>query len=223
MSRFQLRHRAALCILVSAIVAGTAGAQTPASPDMSAAERAKRDADKVFQWIRIHSDKPRKATAPAPAAGDKTQAAVARPAPARTRAPETLAEPARERTDAVRAVAPPEPALPAGPVPVQAAAEVVPDASAPMATSAATVEEESLTPLVKSAPEFPPNLMRQLRKGAVQVGFTVKPDGSVSDARAVSSSHPRLVAAAVATVAQWRFQPLRQAQDAMVELGFNLD
>jgi outer membrane biosynthesis protein TonB len=39
----------------------------------------------------------------------------------------------------------------------------------------------------------------------------------------VASTHPRLKEAAVTTVSQWRFQPLHHAQQAVVDLGFNLD
>jgi TonB family protein len=57
----------------------------------------------------------------------------------------------------------------------------------------------------------------------VQVSFTVSPDGTVAKAQAVSTTHPRLKDVAVATVAQWRFQPLRHAQQGVVDIGFNLD
>lgn len=228
MSRLQPRHRAALCILLSAMLAGPAAAQAPApSPntDMTAADRAKRDAEKVFQWIRIHSDKPRKSAQASPAAaGDKAQAAGApRATPRPTRAPEAVADTARDLPAAARSAPPaPEPPLAAAPA-VPAHTPIAADASAPLVSAPPVEEEVALRPLVKSEPEFPPNLMRQLRKGLVQVGFTVKPDGSVTQVHAVSSSHPRLVASAVATVAQWRFQPVRSSQQAVVDLGFNLD
>src|SRR2546421_8078453 len=71
------RHRACLTmptsmLIVSTVLATACGAATaqvgtpsPAAPAASAANstadaRAQREADKVFQWIRIHSDKPRK-------------------------------------------------------------------------------------------------------------------------------------------------------------------
>ena len=57
----------------------------------------------------------------------------------------------------------------------------------------------------------------------VQVGFTVQPDGSVSLPRVLSATHPRLAQTAVATVMEWRFLPVPHAQDAVVDLGFNLD
>jgi outer membrane biosynthesis protein TonB len=55
------------------------------------------------------------------------------------------------------------------------------------------------------------------------VAFTVQPDGTVAEPRVLSTSHPRLAQTATATVLQWRFRPLRHAQDAVVDLGFDMD
>jgi TonB family protein len=65
--------------------------------------------------------------------------------------------------------------------------------------------------------------MRTLRKGVVQVAFTVQPDGSVAQAHVVTSSHPRLAPPAVATVSQWRFSRCGMRSRPVVDLGFNLD
>ena len=75
--------------------------------------------------------------------------------------------------------------------------------------------DEVLIAIRKTEPEFPGNLMRTLRKGMVQVSFTVQPDGSVTQPRVVSTTHPRLAQTAVATVSQWRFQPVSNAQEAV--------
>lgn len=233
---------AVIAAALIAAFAGAAFAQTVppangAGPGQSASERAAKEGDKVFQWIRILSDKPRKAaTAPAPERAPVAAATAAAPVkvaakpaakPADSGITETvqpLTPPASARQEQVAAtkpVAAPEPA------PSQAAAAAT-DASAPLVSSAASpqveIEEDvSLTPIVKAEPDFPGVLMRQLRKGLVQVAFTVQPDGSVSQVHAVTSTHPRLAPSAVATVSQWKFQPVRHAQQAVVDLGFNLD
>lgn len=214
-------------------------AATPAT-ELSAAERAKRDADKVFQWIRIMSDKPRK-PGTAAIAPEKEKPAAASPTPARV-ATKPLAKPSDngivEKTEPL-AVGPSPSAkasleLPAAQADAATAASgsrsnatslaAASTSAAPAAAPAVVIDEDvPLVPVVKTDPEFPGALMRSLRKGMVQVSFTVQPDGSVSQARAVSSTHPRLVAAAVSTVSQWRFQPVRHPQDAVVDLGFNLD
>jgi len=227
-----------LVVAACATVTGAAHAQATPAPtppgQLSDADRAKRDADKVFQWIRIQADKPRKTAAavPAdkPAPGPAPVAKVAaKPAPKAT--DNAAAEPVREQVAARTAVesapakstasTPPEPshAAAAAPPTNVAVAPVVPPAN----SQPIVEEDETLTPVVRTEPDFPGNLMRQLRKGLVQVSFTVQPDGSVTQAQAVSSTHPRLVQSAVATVAQWRFQPLHHPQQAVVELGFNLD
>jgi TonB family protein len=61
--------------------AQSAGEPAPAS-DTAALERAKRDADKVFKWIMIHSDKPRRSAATSASADAKATAPQAPPAPA---------------------------------------------------------------------------------------------------------------------------------------------
>jgi protein TonB len=181
----------------------------------SADARAQREADKVFQWIRIHSDKPRKAAV----------VPVEKPAPVPVRAVSRPARPAEARpvdTAAAPAVAPRVEAV--APSATEAAV-AVPPAPMPSATAPAAAPEvdELLTLVHKTEPEFSPNLMRSLRRGMVQVGFTVQPDGSVAKAHVVSATHPRLGQAAVDTVSQWRFQPVKHAQAAVVDLGFNLD
>ncbi|HJV61168.1 MAG TPA: TonB family protein [Albitalea sp.] len=214
-----------------------APAAAPPATDLSPAERAKRDAEKVFQWIRIQSDKPKRT----PAATTEKAAAVA-PAPAR---PVAKAAPKPADSGITETVAPLSPvaaraaaAKPAAvapmPAPVVAKQETVSqtvaarsDTAAPVAAlTSPPVEPEqdlALVPVAQAEPDFPGVLMRTLRKGSVQVKFTVRPDGSVAEAHAVSSSSPRLVQTAVETVSQWRFQPLHHAQQGVVELGFDLD
>jgi len=235
-------RRARLAAMLMAAMATMAHAQTvpPATgtgPNESASERASREGDKVFQWIRMHADKPRKA-----AATEKAPAVtVAAPAPAKVAAKhagkpvnsatsETVptvagkASPQSEHVAATSAGKPPA----SNEAPVSQAAAAATDVSAPLASTVASpqveIEEDiSLVPVARSEPEFPAALMRQLRKGVVQVAFTVQPDGSVSQARALTSTHPRLEPSAIATVSQWKFQPVRHAQQAVVDLGFNLD
>ena len=238
---FDLFQRTALTAALLAGLAAAAQAQTAAVPntsaDSAASERAKREGDKVFQWIRIHSDKPRKAAA-APVAAEKPIAAAAPPAVkvvAKTAAKPTetgITETARPlSTAAGRSDSPPAPSRTSQPLPEPVTQQVAAktDASAPLVASSATspqveIEEDvPLTPTFRSEPEFPGALMRTLRKGLVQVAFTVKPDGTVSEVHAVSSTHPRLASSAVATVEQWKFKPVRHAQQAIVDLGFNLD
>lgn len=211
-----------------ASLAPQAPAQTAAAPEVAPSERAKRDAEKVFQWIRLHADKPRKSAPPA--------AAPDRPAATTPTAARVLARPAAKPADSgitetvTPLNVPAQTALaPAKTTPAPAAAELPKAEPAVVAATQprtpAPVEEQDmpLRPVRQAEPEFPPSLMRQLRRGLVQVSFTVQPDGSVANPKAVSSTHPRLAQTAVATVAQWKFEPVRHAQQGVVDLGFNLD
>jgi TonB family protein len=96
---------------------------------------------------------------------------------------------------------------------------ISPDTPAP----AAPLQSERLRPIAQPAPEFPPSLVQSLRRGSVRVQFNVMPDGTVAALDVVGSSNPRLNPAALAAVAQWRFQPVTRAQLAQVDLAFSID
>jgi len=217
--------------------APVAGAASAAPAELTPAERAKRDGDKVFHWILIHGDKPRKPVATVAPKEDKAPPpAVARVKPA-ARAPSSRADdPTVETTSANAApvaVAPqaslasapapaptPDPATRATSANLASAALTAPTAPA---GAAAPVEDDSLdtlTPLSQAEPKFPINVVRALRTGQVRVKFTVQPDGSVADPTVIGTSSVRLNPSALAAVAQWRFAPVRKPQQGVVELGF---
>ena len=82
---------------------------------------------------------------------------------------------------------------------------------------------ERLRPIEQPAPEFPAALVQTLRRGSVRVQFNVLSDGRVAQAEIVSTSHTRLIPAALAAIQQWRFQPVARTQAAQVDLAFNID
>lgn len=260
------------CGLVCAWQAARAqAASAPAAKEESApSERSKREAENVFRWIMIHSDKPRKvrdgkddvkppAPAPAPVANAprpaprvakagegsaEGAAAVAPPVPpapvtAPSTAPVARITPVPAATQAVQAVQHTAPAVPVSGVDNEAArmansaaaaqarggATAMPDAAAPPALAAAPEPDadEALVMVSQVEPQFPRAVMLDLRKGTVRVRFDVLPNGTVSAPAVVSSTNVRLNRAALAAVAQWKFQPLRETQEGVVELGFNLD
>ena len=238
---------AGLCAPTASLAQAAAAASAPPA-DLTAAERAQRDADKVYHWIMIHSDKPRKAAAPA--RDEKPVAVVARPKPAArsgeaaaANAPSSPGVPAAGAVDAAprlaaaqsatsNADAPPAgagaaPLASGAPRPGAESSAIPVGSPAPAQQTAAEIAaealDETLTPIVRADPQFPPNLLRTLRKGQVQVRFTVLPDGSVAEPTVVSTSNARLNQAAMTAVAQWRFAPLRKSQSGVVDLGFNLD
>ncbi|MGM9489299.1 TonB family protein [Ideonella sp. YS5] len=214
----------------------------------SHAEQAQREADKVFKWIRIHSDSPKRPAAPA-AAGTPAAPALASKAPAaqagpeRSKAPVPVApappvrEPARvpaavmiaasaPSAGTVTVVPQPERASPAA---LASSVEAGQPAAHPApggASDQSTAAEQEPPPLEVAAsvePEFPAILMRRLRKGWVHVRLAVNPDGTVGHAEVVGSSHPRLHEPAIAAVKRWLFRPPGQARQATAEIEFDLD
>jgi TonB family protein len=201
-----------------ALLAQQAAAQAPASKpveSMTPAERAQRDADKVFHWIKLSADKtvvkPVAAPAPPPA-----------PAPVRKAQAAPSNTPAPSRADSVAAAAPaPQPeAQPAAPESTLLAAAPLsiaqPPAPAPMPEP-----ELPLKLLQRVEPVIPRQLLATLQSGNVEIRFTVQPDGKVRQAEAVRASHKRLGSAAVDAVLQWRFEPIPRPREATVELGFS--
>ena len=220
-----------------------AGAASAPAAELTPNERAQRDADKVFKWILIHSDKPRKAGAnrtdekreerPATEKREERPAVAARAKPG---APPVVAATPSLAASTVRVANAPPLAAVAPIVDTQPA--TVTTASAPLAAvgtrviptgfalpgaMTADTDDEILTPLSRTDPKFPPSLLRTLSKGNVKVRFTVLPDGSVAEPAVVTSSDSRLRSAALAAVAQWRFVPLRKPQFGVVDLVFDFE
>ena len=269
-----------LALLASGLISGLMAASQPAhaqaasapagKEDAAPSERAKREADNVFRWIMIHSDKPRKprdgkddkpaAPAPAPVANaprppsaarvarageGSAEGAVATPAPAPAARAAAVAVPAAQAVptsnvdneaarmaNSAAALARGNGSTSAAVVGVGGGAAngggrtAMPDAAAPPALATAPEPEPEQEPLVMVAqvePQFPRAVMLDLRRGTVRVRFDVLPDGSVSAPTVVSTTNVRLNRAALSAVGQWKFQPVREMQEGVVELGFNLD
>ena len=122
-----------------------------------------------------------------------------------------------------------EPAPALGTTPAAVAPAPVP---APISnpTSAPATDEtadepgaESLKPLTRADPQFSAAMMRTLRKGKVEVQFTVQPDGSVSEPSVVTTSNAKLNAVALAAIAKWRFAPISKPQLGVVDMVFDID
>lgn len=236
--------------LVLGVLASGAGAQElgdlAGKAKLSDAERAKRDADKVYQWIRFLGDKADKPVRPA-AAREAQAAAKEGKESAKDAA---ASREAAQRAAAVRAVAAASPAAAGRPAPeassptlASAAPAATPEAQpqlmaaaapsaqpvlpppaaqaarAPAPAPAPAEEDEQLKLLERVEPEFPHRLLQD-RGGSVTVRFTVQPDGSVRSVEALKSSNSRLVRGVVDAVSRWRFAPITQARSAVVEVGF---
>lgn len=232
-----------LCaLLVGSLVALNAWAQTDThgKPELSPEERAQRQADKVFTFIKFQALKPaaKRPSADAPLSAPpaapvqaSAQTKAATKAPTRLAAaearPQAPLQAALVAQTAVTADAQPAPDLIAAATPLALAgpSTVMPPLEPTPAVAAPEVEPEPppLRLLSKVEPEIPRQLQSDFKGGAVTVQFTVQPDGTVGQAQAVHSSHKRLAAAAVSAVNQWRFAPLPSAREASVDIAFSVE
>ena len=239
LKRFALTALAALCAGLAGLGGhGTAHAQAELPTTAPAAsDRAKRDADKVYELIRMHADRPRKAPttatvlapAQAPAAVSEVEQAT-RPAvvalTATPRLPATTASARVHDPSGAGHVGPaPAVALSALAAPVHATEMTLKHVSVPAVAmtrgGAAAAASESAAPtlvlLSGVEPDFPRQLTRRLGQGSVVVNFEVLPDGTVGATHIERSRHPGLNEAAVAAVAAWRFKPISKATAAVTE------
>ena len=231
---------AALCVGLAGLgghAPAHAQAELPTTPP-AASDRAKRDADKVYELIRMHADRPRKAPTPvvapahAPAATSEVEqptrpAVVALTATPRLPATATSAR-MTDPSGAGHGGLAPAVALSALTAPVHAKevtlkqvsvpAEAMPRGGAAAVASKATAP--TLVLLSSVEPDFPRQLTRRLGQGSVVVNFEVLPDGTVGATHIEKSRHAGLNEAALAAVAAWRFKPIGTATAAVTELRF---
>jgi TonB family protein len=209
---------------------------------LSDSDRAKRDADKVFSFIKFHTVR----TAPAPAkptaqaapptrslgvaAAPASQPVAATPASVGAAATSSAAAPAAATpsTLAADAASSAEPAVTTADLPADAASAAATLSQAPL-QAAPQVEEEEEVPLRLVdyvAPDMSAQVLAAMPSNevTVPVRFTVQPDGRVSSAQAMGGSAPRRVAqAAVRAVQQWRFDPLPAERTVDVEINFKAE
>jgi protein TonB len=109
-------------------------------------------------------------------------------------------------------------AQPARPATQPAAQPTATAANNPPAASASTELRAISTP----SPKYPPDAYRSGTSGEVQVEFTVGPDGSVTAARVVRATPPRVFdREALSAVKRWRFQPVGSPVTTRRTIGFN--
>lgn len=201
-------------------------APAPVEPPAAPSERAKRDAEKPFQWILLQSDKPRKPRDGSGSAGAAPSAAAARAPRPTPLAPKPVAGSETPAPAAAVPVQSPEPtsAAPAAIAAVQAAPSAIPlPLPEPAAADTEADADEALELVQQVPPSFPRAVMLDMRKGSVQVRFKVQADGTVADPAVLKSTHPRLNKPVLTAVGQWKFKPVREPREAAVELGFDLD
>jgi TonB family protein len=210
---------------------------------LSDSDRAKRDADKVFSFIKFHTV--RTAPAPAPAkptaqaapptrslgvaAAPASQPVAATPASVGAAATSSAAAPAAATpsTLAADAASAAEPTVTTAGLPADAASAAATLSQTPLQAAPQVEEEEVPLRLVDYvAPDMSAQVLAAMPSNevTVPVRFTVQPDGRVSSAQAMGGSAPRRVAqAAVRAVQQWRFDPLPAERTVDVEINFKAE
>jgi protein TonB len=107
----------------------------------------------------------------------------------------------------------------------QRAATPAPAAQAPSTPTpqpAAATASTELRAISTPSPKYPPEAFRAGTQGEVQVEFTVGTDGSVSNARVVRATPPRVFdREALSAVKRWRFQPIAAPVTTRRTIGFN--
>lgn len=94
----------------------------------------------------------------------------------------------------------------------------------PVATSASSAgsSNHALRPISTPAPRYPPEALRAGTAGEVLVEFTVGTDGSVTSARVVRATPPRVFdREAVNAAKRWKFQPVSEPVTTRRTIGFN--
>lgn len=128
---------------------------------------------------------------------------------------------AAQRAAAEKAAPAPRPAQPPA---AAAQQQPAPQPKATPATSPPSTATASnqLRPISTPAPRYPPDAYRSGTAGEVQVEFTVGTDGSVTSARIIRATPPRVFdREALAAVKRWRFQPVDSPITSRRTIGFN--
>ncbi len=216
--------------------AASALADEPPKPQLSAEERAQKQADRVFTFIRLHSEKPpAKRAAPVDAAPAAAAAAAVVPAVVNAQAKASPKPPNKPAAAVETLQTAPVESKPSAPAPAAEPPAALLAAASPSAASVqpellpqpparpAEPEPPALQLLSKVEPEIPRQLQADFRGGSVTLRFMVQTDGSVAQAQALQSSHKRLTVAAIAAVNQWRFAPLPAPREATVDIAFAVE
>ncbi|MCA0299791.1 MAG: energy transducer TonB [Proteobacteria bacterium] len=146
---------------------------------------------------------------PSPAAG--ASAAAVERIVAATAATEPVTSPAHT----------PEP--PPAAVPATATVQAPPPSSLPTPPASRGVEARTPRLLQDAQPRYPLPALRARIEGEAQVAFTIQPDGSVRNARLLSSTPPGMFEASALAVAQrWRFEATGRAHDSRRTVHFRL-
>ena len=98
-----------------------------------------------------------------------------------------------------------------------------PPSALPTPPASRGVEARTPRLLQDAQPRYPLPALRARIEGEAQVAFTIQPDGSVRNARLLSSTPPGMFeASALAVARRWRFEATGRAHDSSRTVHFRL-
>lgn len=197
-----------------------ANADAPALPRLQRAVEQLRD--------RVAAEAQRTAAAQAAAEAQRAAAAAAAAAPVAVPVPEPVAAPVQPvASTPVEAPAPavstPAPAPEPQPIAAAPAPEPAPIAPPPPPPPAASNVPVTLTAISTVQPRYPPLALRRRIEGSVELGFTVMPDGSVTNVKVLSSRpNNTFDREAINAMERWRFAPPQRQVESRRVFDFKL-
>ena len=201
-----LAHKAGGAWVLTAGLGFAAVTGTTAWAQSAPSEAVQRQANSPYRFILQNANAPARAKpAPAPA-----------PAVAPVEAKKPRPEPAPV-------------AMPAAPVPAPAV-EVAP-APAPLPAALAALPplpeppqpRLEVVPIQTDEPRLTAALLRERPSGVVRVAFELRPDGTTSNVKVVSSTNRSLNRVSVDAVSNWKFQPVDEVLTIETELAYKVD
>lgn len=209
-----------------------AAAQAASSALSAAEQRAQRETERVFSFIKFQTVRSRPVTEPATKTPRPTAPKPERPADKPQRLDAAATPPATDAAPVQPAAAPvsaePQPAaaeLVVAPASVEVK-DAAPASPAPAPEAASDEPDEAPLRLVNFvAPALSPEMQASLGVGdrRVKLRFQVEANGTVSSAEAAAGVPRRLAKYATEAVLQWRFTPLPQPRTVDVEIAFRRD
>ena len=186
--------------------------------DKPPSERARRDAEKVFSWIKITDVKS------VPATQKPQQPKQPQVQPSSAKKPVT--SPQITSNEPVRHQQAPAPAASAAGAPVLAPANNVPLPNFPPpstanAASAKVVDEEpiKLIGVSQPKPSIPNDVIEQIKKMSIDVRFVVLPSGAVSNVQVLNNKNPKVTIPIIRAITNWKFLPIARSQIAEVTIA----
>ena len=186
-------------------------------------ERAKRDAEKVFSWIKITDVKPVQSNA-----AQKTQPRppVKKPqdttpqSPATNNAIEQL--PKMQPTPPVASITPPQPEkLVQQPVIEHKAIEKSIDKPVSQQLVNKPAETVKLVVISQQKPAIPTAIIERVNKLSIAVKFVVLPNGNVGDITIMDSKVPEINKHLIRAISTWKFMPI--ARTTIAEVTIDID